>query len=420
MLAVQLNTADIPHIFSRFRDVVGEKHWLKRVSLINAEIRGHRFLKSYLIEENAIAFGLAGCSNLVCRYGNFPVEATRDRAIYPAISLAAQVLSVIDHSSHQQAKRLIRRIHGAFQNPDEMRAFRFEMMVATHFVRRGYKISWPEMEETGTFDILVENIGNNGLEVECKSVSYNKGRKIHRREAIEFFQLIKSQLTSASRNLKSGVAVVLTVPDRLPTPVVQKKKLIRDVIDALFAAKDITYTEHGNVRISSFDVSALGIKKSEKPPKITRKVMDEITSTQNRETMIIGSQKGGVILFVLQSNQDDMPLQYIFDVLSLSARKQMSKTRPAIFLVGFDSLEAGMLHDIAMQDFDSKRTPTALRREVSKFFMNQLRDHIVGIGFLSSSELIPKIHGEIDSGGTVYIFPRSASSFWHSDFSKLF
>jgi len=348
------------------------------------------------------------------------MEATGNRAIYPIISFAAQVLSIIDHSSDQQAKRLIRRIHGAFQNPDEMRAFRFEMMVATHFVKRGYTISWPEMEGSGTFDILVQNIGTDGLEVECKSVSYNKGRKIHRREALEFFHLVKPQLTSAIHDLKSGIAVVLTVPDRLPTSVTQKKKLMRHVINALLAAKNITSCDDNDIRISSFDASILGIKKSAKPPQIARKTLDEITATYNRETMIIGSQKGGAILFVLQSKQDDMSLQYIFDVLSTSAKKQMSKTRPAMFLVGFDSLEAGMLHSIAMQDFDPQLKPTALRRKVSKFLMNDDRNHVVGVGFLSSSELIPTVHGEVESGGTVYIFPRPESCFWHSDFSNLF
>jgi DNA-directed RNA polymerase subunit alpha len=35
----------------------------------------------------------------------------------------------------------------------------------------------------GTFDLLVTDIGSDGVEVECKSVSDDKGRNIHRREA---------------------------------------------------------------------------------------------------------------------------------------------------------------------------------------------------------------------------------------------
>jgi hypothetical protein len=420
VLKVELHTAEIPETFTRFQDVIGERHWLKRVSLIKADIRGHRFLKDYLIEENAIAFALAECSNLMHRHGVFPMEAAENRALYPAISFAAQTLSIIDQSSKQQAKRLIRRIHGAFQNPDEMRAFRFEMMVATHFVQRGYTIFWPEMEETGTFDILVEDIGTNGLQVECKSVSHDKGRKIHRREALEFFQLIKPQLVSASRNLQSGLAVVLTVPDRLPTSIQQRKELVRGVIGVVLTTQNMRFDNGNDIRISDFDVSVLGNPSSIERPFIAREAIDKATDTRNREVMVIGSQKGGAIAFALQSQQDDTLLQYVFDTVSQSAKKQVSKTRPALFLVGLDSLGSKELFNVAMQDFDPQQHPTALRVAVSKFLVNQERDHVVGVGFLSNNNLESKQQGKVESGGTAYVFPKRESSFWHQDFSGLF
>lgn len=338
-----------------------------------------------------------------------------------AISFAAQALSLIGQSSDKQKKRLIRRIHGAFQNPDEMRAIHFEMMAATHFVRRGHSIIWPdEMEETGTFDLLVENIGINGLEVECKSVSCDKGGKIHRREALEFFQLIKPQLDSASRNLRSGLAVVLTVPGRLPTSVQQKKELGQRAVDAILRAQSTSFDDGGDIRISEFDVAILGGLGSTGRPSIARETIDQVTATCNREAMVIGRQKGGAIVFVLKSLQDDTLLQYVFDTLSQSAKKQVSKTRPALFLVGLHSLGAEALLNVATQDFDPQQHPTALRVAVSKFLANQDRDHVVGVGFLSSSELAPKLHGEVESGGTAYIFPKHESSFWHQDFSGLF
>ena len=223
MLKVELQTNEIPDVFTRFCSVIDERFWLKRLALIKEATRGHQFLKDYLFEENAIAIALARCSDLVARYGQIPIQETGNRDLYPAISLAAQALSIIDHSSGLEAKRLVQRIRGAFKNPDDMRAIQLEMMAATHFVHRGYPIVWPEMEGAGTFDLLVNNIGISGLEVECKSVSSDKGRKIHRREALEFHQLVKPQLQTVSRNLQMGLAVVLTVPGRLPTSFIKKR-----------------------------------------------------------------------------------------------------------------------------------------------------------------------------------------------------
>lgn len=37
---VQLHTGDIPSVFERFSDLIGDQHWRKRVDLLKAEIKG--------------------------------------------------------------------------------------------------------------------------------------------------------------------------------------------------------------------------------------------------------------------------------------------------------------------------------------------------------------------------------------------
>lgn len=420
MLKVELHTSEVPGIFSRFRELVDERSWLKRTAAIKAEIRGNRFLKDHLVEKNAIAFALATCSDLLHRYGAIPLQGTENRALYPAISFAAQVLSIVDLSPREQGRRFVRRVQGAFRNPEEMCAIRLEMMAATHFVRRGYSVVWPEMEKTGTFDLLVKDIGTNGLEVECKSISYDKGRKVHRREALEFFHLMKPQIESASRNLQSGLTIVLTVPDRLPTTIHEKNELARRVNHAVLAARSASFDDGSEIRISPFDMTALGSLDLEGRQLLTRAVINDITGTHNREAMVIGQNNGGAVIFVVQSMKDDTLLQYVFDTVSQSAKKQVSGVRPAMFLVGLDNIGAQELLEVAKQDFDPLQPPTAIRVATSKFLASPDRDHVVGVGFLSGSALTPKQHGVIDSGGTAYHFPKHDSSFWHRDFSALF
>lgn len=419
-LKTELHTSEISDVFARFRELIGERHWLKRTKAIKAEIRGNRFLKDYLIEENAIAFALSACSHLTHRYGSIPLQGAENRAFYPAISFATQVLSVVEQSSQEQGQKVIRRIQGAFGNPDEIRAIRLEMVVATHFVRRGYHVQWPELEGGGTFDLLVQDIGTNGLEIECKSISYDKGRKIHRREALEFFHLAKPHMESVLRNLKSGLAVVLTIADRLPTMLPKKRELVQRVSRGILSAQCTSFDDGSELRISNFETTALGSTDSEGRPVISREVINKLTATQNREAMVVGRNNGGAIIFAVQSRRDDALLQYAFDTISQSAKKQLSKTRPAMFMVGFDSMGAEELRDIAQQDFDPSQAATALRREVSKFLDSSDRDHVVGVGFLSGSALTPKQPGVIESYGTTYYFPKKDTPFWHRDFSGIF
>lgn len=419
MLKVELQTNEIPDIFIRFKEVIEERYWLKRIASIKENIRGQPFLTDYLAEENAIALALARCSNLVTRYGRIPMHETENHDLYPAISLAAQELSIMDNSSGVEAKKLVQRIRGAFKNPNDMRAIQLEIMAATHFVLRGNTIVWPEMEGSGTFDLLINDLGTSGLEIECKSVSEDKGRKIHRREALEFHQLVKPKLQTFIRNLQTGLSVVLTVPGRLPTSYKQKQELAKHVVDSVITAQSMVSEDGSDIRVSEFDIATLGIIETKSGPSISREVIDQITATKNRELMILGN-KNGVIIFVLQSRQDDTMLQYVFDTVSESAKNQVSKSRPALFLVGLHGIEAESLLSIANQDNDPKQTPTALRVAVSDFLAKQNLDHIVGVGFLSGGALKPEQHGVVKSGGTAYVFPKRESGFWHDDFSGLF
>lgn len=419
MLKVEIQADEIPDIFARFSDVVGERYWLKRVALIKNAIRGHQFLREHLANENSVAFTLARCSELVAKYGHIPMRGIESRVLYPAISLAAQVLSLMDHSSRVEAEKLVQRMRGAFQNPDDMRAIQLEIKVATHFVLRGHSIQWPEMEGTGTFDLLVEGLGTKGLEVECKSISEDKGRKIHRREALEFHRLIETKLQPLNRNLQAGLAIVLTVPGRLPIQYKQKQELAKYITDSVLAARSMVLEDGSDIRISSFDLTTLGVIWAEGSPVISREAIDKITATKNRECLILGNKKGAII-FVLQSRQDDTLLQSVFDTISESAKSQVSKTRPALFLVDLQGIEAQSLMSIAQQDDDPKQPPTALRVAASNFLSKLNREHVVGVGFLSNSSLKPELHGVVKSSGTAYVFPKKESGFWHEDFSGLF
>lgn len=418
-MQIDLYTKDIPEIFERFRDAIGERHWIKRVAAIKSEIKGKPYLRDFLLEENAIAFVLDKCSKLASRHGRIPPQHINDRSLYPALRLAAQTMWIFDRSSPSQAKSIVRRLHGAFKNPDDLRAIQFELGVATHFVRRGCSISWPETEGSGTFDLMVHGIGPEGLEVECKSVSRDRGRKIHKRDALEFNHLARQRLEVSAHRLQSGLAVVLTVPDRLATGFRDRQFLAERLGRIVMAGKDVTLEDGSDVRMSEFDIREYP---DPGPPESStlRADVDKITGTQNREVMILGRRNGGALVFVMQSRQDDTLLPYVFNSVGEAARKQLSKKRAGMVLVGMDGLSADELVRTAQQDKDPGEHPTALRVEVSKFLSGTSTDHLVGVGFLSRDELVPQGGGHVSTGGTAYNFPKRESSFWHDDFSGLF
>ena len=420
MLMTEISTAKIPDIYQKFARVIDERHWKKRVVALKQEMKGNRFLHRYIHAENAVVFQLEHLRELHVKHRVIPPWEAANEAIYPAASFAAQVLSIMDASSAVQAEQLKRRVHGAIKNPDDMRALRLELSAATHFTRRGYRVSWPEMNGQGTFDLFVEDLGPNGLEIECKSISENKGRKIHQREALEFFTVLWPHLKLVRDSLRTGISVVLTMPGRLPASYKDRVTLAKRLAAQIIEGRGATLEDGVDIRITDFALARLGNIPSAKDPEQVRAAIDDVTSTRNREVMVIGTHVGGALALALQSAKDDSLLRAVFDTLSDSAKRQLTGKRPAIFLASFDGLDGDQLLSIASQDNNSGLAPTSLRIAVSKFLSGEGREHVVGVGFLSRSGAIPATDGVTDTGGTAYYFPKPESPLWDNSYSGLF
>lgn len=420
MLLTELRTADIPDIYRDFAAFVGEGHWRQRVKLLKSEIRGNRFLAEYLESENAIAYQLDHLAQVRSRFGAIPFAETNNRQIYPAISFAAQVLAMAGASSRSLSEQLRRRVHDAIKKPEAMRALRLELTAATHFARRGRRLSWPEMTGGGTFDLLVEDIGPQGLEVECKSIGEDKGRKIHKREALDFYGLLWPHVQPTIKGLKTGLSAVLTLPGRLPERHAERVRLARDFGRVIFQGADASLHDGSAARVREFDPTVLGDIPNGQPKEQVRAAIDEVTGTQNRQTMVVGTNAGGALALTLQSIQDDALLKAIFDTLSDSARRQFSGRRGGMFVVGLHGIGGDQLLSVAQQDQDPGEAPSALRMAVSQFLGGSDRDHVVGVGFLSEGALQPLEHGLLESSGTAYYFPKRESPMWAEDFAGLF
>ncbi|MBD9359545.1 hypothetical protein [Methylomonas fluvii] len=420
MIPTEIHTWEIPEIYKRFAEVIGDQHWKNRVALLKQDIKGNIFLVDYIQSENSIAFQLERLRELTTKFGTVPSWEFNNQAIYPAASFASQALSIMDTSPKQFAEQLKRRIHGALKNPDDMRALLLELSAATHFAQRGLKISWPELTGIGSFDLFIEELGSNGLEVECKSISTNKGRKIHRQEVLDFYGLLWTYLQTTRKGLQTGLSVVLTVPDRLPKDYKSRTELAKQISKHVIFGQSTTLPDGSSLKITDFDIRQLSSFPSTSNPKEARSVIDEISDTRNRETMVIGTKAGGALAFTVQSGKDDTLIKAIFDTLSDSAKKQLSGSRSGLFWVELFGVDAERLISIASQDKDSSEPATALRLGVSNFLSTPNRDAVIGVGFVSKSNLFPQQSGFIDSGGSAYFFPNRASSLWSDDFSGLF
>jgi len=141
---------------------------------------------------------------------------------------------------------------------------------------------------------------------------------------------------------------------------------------------------------------------------------------RNREGMLVRTDKGGAIAFVVQSAIEDSFLDSTFNTLGDAAKCQLTGRRAGLLIAGFDGLNGEQLISIAEQDNDPQQHPTALAIGVSDFLSSENRGHVIGVGFVSRGSLRPVEQGIVDSGGAAYYFPCRESSMWKDEFSSLF
>jgi hypothetical protein len=295
-----------------------------------------------------------------------------------------------------------------------MHGLRLELQAATHFTRRGKRVTWHRANNAGTFDLLVDDLGPSGLEVECKSISDNKGRRIHRLDALNFWGEVWRGISMVAQHLHTGMAVVLTVPYRLPADPEQRAALAREVVSQIVTGTSARMSDGSDLRVQNFDPDR--VKTATKDDRqAARSAIDMATGTTNREAALYGTPGGGLLAFVMQSAIEDDVLDQAFATLGDSASRQFTRQRGALFWVAFQGLNAEQLMSVHEQDSDTGQRPTGLRLGVSNFLTNA-PDHIVGVVFGSRSGVHPTQDGRTDLGGMTNFFLKEKSPYWHESF----
>lgn len=151
----------------------------------------------------------------------------------------------------------------------------------------------------------------------------------------------------------------------------------------------------------------------------TRQLIDELSGTQNRESMIIGNSKRAVIVIV-QSNKPDTTLLNIYKMIKDSAERQPTKSRPVFYIAGFEDITSEEIYSLLAQDRENHQMPTGLRITTSRFLNSEKRKHVAGIGYLSTCSYDQSSPGIARGFNSIYFFPNKESSFWHPSLEGLF
>lgn len=423
MLTTELHQAHIPAIFEQFRTVVGERAWLDSAQDIARQIGQSPYMRDHYLNHYRVVMALQRCSEAAeHNNGVLPWEFTYGAEFLETFVFAFQVLQLINAAQRMSSKRssiLVARIREALRHPRMLQAMQLEAQVATHFVSAGRSVVFPELGSgSENFDLLIEDLGPVGLEIECKVVTHDKGRKIHRVEARHFLGRLQSSplMQAFARNLRRGLAVRVTVPERMPSAE-SLGEFHAAILRQILASTSGVLADGTRVNLVDFDPAEL--QELEHPvSQFTKDAVERILGTKNPHFFIhrVEAHAGGVVVVAIDSSQPDSMLHETFATFADAASRQLTGNRAGALMASFEGLGTGALLDIARGE-GRDGSYSALAWAASAFLERSHYPHVVGVGFLSEPDFSST---DASTGGVSYWIPRPTSTQWSTAFSGFF
>jgi len=327
------------------------------------------------------------------------------------MAFIVQTVSLIDTISEKEGRQLASRIAGAIKNkPEDIRALQLELATATHFLLSGCNVSFPDATGSERFDLLVKGMGELDVEVECKFITRDKGRKVHRRDLHEFHQMVMPHVDAFLMKSASNVILEIIVPDRFPTSLADKRYLSERVRIALLGESVVSNEDIAEIKIRDYLLDDIGVSMADKEK--LRELVDKITGTVNKNILIRENKHGRKIILVVRSNQGDTVPESIYETLSEASKKQLTGKRPALLVARLHSIGVDGLVRLASRQDEQISMPDTLQIIATKLLKQKHREHLVSVCFMSESEIGPRDAGKTPSHGAIYHFKNETSSFW--------
>lgn len=406
---------EFPEFFRTFEQIIDPKTWFRIHHNISGEIRGKRFLRDYLIDQNRVAFELAALSKEYQTLGGFQQPLINSKTRYEVCTLVAQFVEHYRTAPNQYKNTLKGRLCGALKNNlNDLRAMQFEWLVATHLKKQNFDVEFPEQTKNGTIDLRATR-GAVTIDIECKSISKNHGNKIHERDALELYAMLHEATRKFAKNINVGMVVRVVLTGRAPTSHAERKALCKRIIEVVFSGKSVM-ADDLDVHIMEFDVKDSPIRDEEIDKNSLREFLGDQFGIRNSSIFLTYYPSKRSLIFSLESRTPDTMLDYMFDVIKDAHGRQLKGTHPSIICVKLEGLSASELEEIGKE----RGFPTPLRRYTSQFLDSRRNSHLVAISFLADGPIEKMQDGAITQTGSSYFFDNPDSPLYLPEAVEVF
>lgn len=405
---INITPAEIPVLLSRFVAITGAAAWKRRGQDFTHEIQANPLMERYF----ATQFAIESAMMHVVKYrantgGRLPEPIGAVGQLYGFAGMIARVYGRLPPIAQDRLKA---KIAGALKDNVGLAPLAFEMRTVEHFMKAGFDVDFYDLCHSGGCDFVVRK-DDIAVDVECKSISGDVGRKIHLLRQYQLGPVIYQAMSTGVQSGKIRV-VVATVPDRLFPQREFMTAVGSAIVETLSATRGIkvenvcTTTYHETLIASSpFD--------HPKPSSISEndvvEYCSDVVGEDIRQALTIFTPRRNAIVIGLRSAKPDNFLRGVFRELKEGAR-QLSRSRPGMLCIQFRNMTSVGLRDVAGAPQETGK-PTAIQLMTHAFFDSGNRNHVHTVAYIAPGDFVKRSYRlgdrqitEIGEDAASYVF----------------
>ncbi len=401
-------TAEIPGLIERMLGITGPEPWVKRLEWLDRELAENPYMEGWLKDRFGLEFALQRW--LVSAEQGMVSDARPDADTYELLAFATGVASIHPRLSAKAQKRFRGQLLDGLKSDTGLLPLQLEVTTITHLVRGGYAVEVHDLEAGGGFDFLATK-GGQEVEVECKMLSGDIGRQIHKRPYAKLCQRLTPVLERVFEAASTGLLVRITLPGRLTQAPQQHEAIVQAAATGLVGGGIVT--DACTVRLYEFEIAsspfAAGLDARQRMQDVQSFVAKLAGSSGNSNLMMMVSPGERAVVLLLDSCQPDEVLKGIRRQLRDACVDQMTGTRPGCVVVAFHDMADEQILSLARSDSSARSVATGLQIMTSDLLQSVSRAHVHSVAYKGRGRLESPEENSFMGQGHAYVVKNE----WH-------
>ena len=316
----------------RFLELVGTERWVKRVDRLDGQHNNSPFWWKIINDYHWLEMAISFQADILEREGHLRSELA-DASILTALNFAATTVEVYARLSEIGRRNLEGRLCDGLKAETGYASLHLELDLAQRLMDAGFDVDFADMEATNRFDLLFRR-GTFAGEVECKTLSADAGRRIHRKDFYRFMEELLPALKKQRAHCRREV-LLTTLDGRLSSNISDQAALRAAARTMLEDRVQTVQTGHGfKLERLDFDSLELGVSLSD--PKTFYSACSAIFGPSAH--IAGGLTEEGGCLIVMRSRREDDASKPMLEAMR-KAGGQISGRRPGFIAIQMHGIE---------------------------------------------------------------------------------